>query len=54
VKGISPGKKLSIKNLALPMPGEENEWFWSKVNMSGLTPSCLVGTRTYLTGSFVQ
>jgi len=38
VKGISHGKKLSIKNLALPMPGEENEWFWSEVNMSGLTP----------------
>jgi len=38
VKGISHGKKLSIKNLALPMLGEENEWFWSEVNMSGLTP----------------
>jgi len=38
VRGISHGKKLSIKNLALPMPGEENEWFWSEVNMSGITP----------------
>ena len=38
MKGISHGKKLSITNLTLPMPGEENEWFWSEVNMSGLTP----------------
>jgi len=38
VKGISHRKKLSIKNLALSMPGEENEWFWSEVNMSGFTP----------------
>jgi len=38
VKGISHGKKLSIKNLALPIPGEENEWFWSEMNMCGLTP----------------
>jgi hypothetical protein len=38
VKGISHGKKLSIKNLALPIPGEQNRWFWDEVNMSGLTP----------------
>jgi len=38
VKGISHGKKLSIKNLTFPMSGEQNEWFWSEVNISGLTP----------------
>ena len=38
MKGISHGKKLSITNLAFPMPGEENDWFWDEVNMSGLTP----------------
>jgi len=38
VKGISHGKKLSITNLALLMPREENDWFWDGVNMSGLTP----------------
>jgi hypothetical protein len=38
VKGISHRKKLSIKNLALPIRGEQNEWFWDEVNMSGLTP----------------
>ncbi|XP_024642047.1 uncharacterized protein [Medicago truncatula] len=43
VKGISHGKKLSIKNLTLPMPGEQNEWFWLEVNMSGLTPFLISG-----------
>jgi len=38
VKGISQGKKLSLKNLTLPQPDAQNEWFWSEVNMSGLTP----------------
>ncbi|XP_039683068.1 protein MAIN-LIKE 1-like [Medicago truncatula] len=38
VKGISHGKKLSLKNLTFPMMGEQNEWFWSEMNMSGLTP----------------
>jgi len=38
VKGISHGKKLSITNLTLPMPGEINDWFWDQVNGSGLTP----------------
>ena len=38
MKGISHGKKLSITNLTLPMPGEENFWFWDNVNGSGLTP----------------
>jgi len=38
VKGISHGKKLSLKNLTIPQPGEQNDWFWSEVNMSGLTP----------------
>jgi len=38
VKGILHGKKLSLKNLTLPQPDAQNEWFWSEVNMSGLTP----------------
>ena len=38
VKGISHGKKLGLKNLILPSPGRQNEWFWEEVNMCGLTP----------------
>jgi len=38
VKGISHGKKLSLKNLILPTPGIQNEWFWEEMNMSILTP----------------
>jgi len=38
VKGISHGKKLSLKNSTIPQTGEQNDWFWSEVNMSGLTP----------------
>ena len=38
VKGISHGKKLNLKNLTIPQPGEQNDWFWSEVNMFGLTP----------------
>ena len=38
VKGISHGKKLRLKNLTIPQPGEQNDWFWDEVNMSGLTP----------------
>jgi len=38
VKGISHGKKLSLKNLTILQPCEQNQWFWDEVNMSGLTP----------------
>ena len=38
VKGISQGEKSSLKNLTLPQPGAQNQWFWDEVNMSGLTP----------------
>jgi len=37
VKGISHGKKLSLKILTIPQPGAQNQWFWDEVNMSGLT-----------------
>jgi len=38
VKGISHEKKLKLKNLILPSPEVQNEWFWEELNMSGLTP----------------
>jgi hypothetical protein len=38
VKGILHGKKLSLKNQMIPQVCDQNEWFWSEVNMSGLTP----------------
>ena len=38
MKGISHGKKLGLKNLTIPQPGAQNQWFWDEVNMSGLTP----------------
>jgi len=38
VKVILHGKKLSLKNLTIPQPCEQNQWFWDEVNMSGLTP----------------
>ena len=45
MKGISHGKKLSLKNLILPSPGRQNEWFWEEVNMSGLTPLLTSGYK---------
>jgi len=38
VKGISHGKKLSLKNLTIPQLCAQNQWFWDEVNLSGLTP----------------
>jgi len=38
VKCISHGKKLSLKNLTIPQPCAQNQWFWDEVDMSGLTP----------------
>jgi len=38
VKGISHRKKLNLKNLTIPQPCAQNQWFWDEVNMSGLTP----------------
>jgi len=38
VKGISHGKKLSLKNLTIPQLCAQNQWFWDEVNMSSLTP----------------
>jgi len=38
VKGISHGKKLSLKNLTIPQLCEQNQWFWDEVNMPDLTP----------------
>jgi len=38
VKGVSHGRKLSLKTLTFPQPGEQNQWFWDEVNASGLTP----------------
>ena len=32
------GKKLSLKNLTIPQPCEQNQWFWDELNMPGLTP----------------
>jgi len=37
--GVSHGKKLKLDNLTLPLPIEDNRWFWDPVNDSGLTPS---------------
>ena len=45
VKGISHKKKLSLKNLILPTPGIQNEWFWEEVNMFGLTPLLTSGYK---------
>jgi len=38
VKGISHERKLTLSNLFMPQPEEENQWFWNEVNASGLTP----------------
>ena len=38
MKDISHGKKLNLKNLILPSPGIQNEWFREEVYMFGLTP----------------
>jgi len=37
VKGISHGKKLSLKNLTVPQQCKQNQWFWNEMNMYGLT-----------------
>jgi len=45
VKGILHGKKLSLKNLTIPQPCEQNQWFWDEVNMSDLTPLLTSGYK---------
>jgi len=30
--------RVSLKNLTIPQPCAQNQWFWDEVNMSGLTP----------------
>jgi len=44
MKGISHGRKLTLSNLFMPQPGEENIWFWNEVNASGLTPPPALNT----------
>ena len=41
--GVSHGKKLNLSALSLPLPVEDNRWFWDPVDASGLRPLLLTG-----------
>jgi len=37
------GKKLKLSSLMLPLPVDDNPWFWNLVVVSGLRPLLLTG-----------
>ncbi|RHN49885.1 putative protein-serine/threonine phosphatase [Medicago truncatula] len=41
--GVSHGKKLKLSALSLPLPVDDNRWFWDPVDTSGLRPLLLTG-----------
>jgi len=41
--GVSHGRKLRLSALSLPLPEEDNPWFWNPVDASGLRPLLLTG-----------
>jgi hypothetical protein len=43
IKGISHERKLKLSALSLPLPVDDNLWFWEPVDRSGLRPLLLTG-----------
>jgi len=41
--GVSHGRKLKLSVLSLPLPIEDNPWFWEPVDRSDLRPLLLTG-----------
>jgi len=43
MNAVSHGRKLKLSVLSLPLPVEDNPWFWGPVDASGLRPLLLTG-----------
>jgi len=41
--GVSHKRKLKVSALSLPLPVDDNPWFWDPVDRSGLRPLILTG-----------